>query len=191
DAALRRHALLATLEGCDRAARVVDQLLTLSRLEAEGAPALQPLDLCPVVRDVVAELAPQALAKGQPLELEAAPACRVAGDPTLLAVLVRNLIDNALRYSPRRACVQVHVGRTDGRVVLRVDDSGPGLDAPDLQRLGERFFRAAGGGESGSGLGWSIAQRIASAHGGTLSARRSEALGGLAVKLVLPAVDRG
>jgi two-component system sensor histidine kinase QseC len=190
DAGLRRHALLATLEGCDRSVRVVDQLLTLSRLESEGAPALQPIDLGPIVRDVVAELAPQALARQQLLELDAPVVCRVAGDRTLLAVLVRNLVDNALRYSPRHARVQVQVGRADGRVALRVDDSGPGLESADLQRLGERFFRVAGSGESGSGLGWSIARRIAAAHGGTLAARRSEALGGLAVELVLPAVDR-
>ena len=186
DAGLRRHALVATLEGCDRATRVVDQLLTLSRLEAEQMPSLQPLDLCPIVRDVVGEVAPRAIAKHQVLELDATAPCRVAGNPTLLAVLVRNLIDNAVRYSPPQAHVQVRVTGTNGRVVLTVDDSGPGLAAADLQRLGERFFRVAGSGESGSGLGWSIVRRIAAVHGGTLDARRSAGLGGLLVELTLP-----
>jgi two-component system sensor histidine kinase QseC len=189
DAALRRHALLATLEGCDRATRVVEQLLTLSRLEAEGAPALQPVDLRAVACDVVAEMAPRALAKQQSLELDAGGACPAAGNPTLLAVLVRNLVDNALRYSPPRARVLVHAGHADGRVVLRVEDGGPGLEADDPRRLGERFFRVAGSEESGSGLGWSIARRIAAAHGGTLNAQRSSALGDLAVELTLPAAE--
>jgi two-component system sensor histidine kinase QseC len=180
---------MATLEGCDRATRVVEQLLTLSRLEAEGEPALQPMDLCAVVRDVMAEMAPRAAAKQQTLELDAAGARLVPGNATLLAVLVRNLIDNAVRYSPPRARVLVRVGHADGRVILQVEDSGPGLDASDLRRLGERFFRVAGSGASGSGLGWSIVQRIAAAHGGTLSARRSTVLSGLAVELTLLAAD--
>jgi len=187
DAALQRHALRATLAGCDRATRVIEQLLTLSRLEAEGAPALQRLDLCAIAREVVAELAARAAAKQQRLEVDATAApCHVAGNATLLVVLLRNLVDNALRYSPPGAHVRVRVAGADGHVVLAVEDSGPGLAAADLRRLGERFFRVAGSGESGSGLGWSIARRIAGVHGGTLRAQRSTALGGLAVELVLP-----
>jgi two-component system, OmpR family, sensor histidine kinase QseC len=187
DATLRHQALLRTLEGCDRATRVVEQLLTLSRLEAESAPSLATVDLCAIVRDVLAELAPRAIATQQMLELDAGAACRVTGSPTLLMVLVRNLVDNALRYSPAGARVRVRVADSNGRIVLGVEDSGPGLAAADLQRLGERFFRVAGSGASGSGLGWSIARRIAAVHGGDLTASRSAGLGGLAVELSLPA----
>jgi two-component system sensor histidine kinase QseC len=217
----RRHALQAVLQGCERATRLVEQLLTLSRLEAEGAPALQPVALDELARQVLAELAPTALDRGQELALEAAPGCRVQAEPTLAAVLLRNLVDNAIRYSPSGARVLVRLapageaapaGRDsaidagtravagpqaqapqDARVPadaigvrLCVEDSGPGLDEAQRARLGERFFRVLGSGASGSGLGWSIVRRIAAAHGARVAVGRSEALGGLAVRVDWP-----
>ena len=187
DETARRHALQATLQGCDRAARLVEQLLTLSRLEAGGAPPLAVLDLSALVQRVVGELAPQALHKQQQITLDAAPGCRLRGEATLLAVLVRNLVDNAIRYSPAGATVRVGVEARGATVQLRVEDSGPGLDAAGLQRLGERFFRVLGSGQDGSGLGWSIVRRIAQVHGAELHAQRSASLGGLAVDAVWPA----
>jgi len=181
DGARRRHALQATLEGCDRATRLVEQLLTLSRLEAGAAPALQALDLRGLAQRVVGDAAPRAVAKGQTLEVQACAPCPVTGNETLLAVLVRNLVDNAVRYSPPGARVLVAVQQQAGQAVLSVEDSGAGLDEADLQRLGERFFRVPGSLESGSGLGWSIVRRIAAVHGLKLQACRSAALGGLKV----------
>ncbi|RYF15704.1 MAG: HAMP domain-containing protein [Comamonadaceae bacterium] len=187
EAAAREHALHLLLQGCDRAARLVQQLLTLSRLEADGRQAQARVDLAGVVRAVLADLAPAALARQQALDFEAAGECSVMGDATLLGVLVRNLADNAIRYSPAGARIAVRVHREAGQVLLQVHDSGPGLPDADLQRLGERFFRVTGNEAAGSGLGWSIAQRIAAAHGGTLEATRSESLGGLRVTASLPA----
>ncbi|MEO8159601.1 MAG: ATP-binding protein, partial [Betaproteobacteria bacterium] len=184
DDAQRRHALQGTLEGCDRATRVVQQLLTLSRLEAVAAPDLAAVDLGALTRQVVAELAPKAIARNQALELEATEACNVPGDETLLAILVRNLVDNAVRYSPPSARVKVGVQQKSGRVVLSVEDSGPGLDEADRRRLGERFFRLPGSSESGSGLGWSIVRRIAEVHRLELQVERSAELGGLAVRII-------
>lgn len=184
DDALRRRALRATLEGCDRAARLVDQLLTLSRLEAEHMPPMATLDLHALVQRVVAELVPKALEKNQAVEVGESAPCRIAGNETLLAVLVRNLVDNALRYSPQAARVRIGLLQKEGCFVLSVEDSGPGLPEDDRRRLGERFFRAPGNGESGSGLGWSIVQRIAQAHGFELQAEASTDLGGLAVRVM-------
>ncbi|ODV12883.1 MAG: two-component sensor histidine kinase [Rubrivivax sp. SCN 70-15] len=187
DAAQRRHALQATLDGCDRATRLVEQLLTLARLESTTARADRAVDLGAVVRQVAAEIAPKAVAKRQTLRLAAGPDCSVAGDETLLAVLVRNLIDNAVRYSPPAASIDVAVRRDADRVTLTVDDSGPGLAAADLERLGQRFFRVAGSGQDGSGLGWSIVRRIAQAHGMDVTVGRSETLGGLAIRITAAA----
>jgi two-component system sensor histidine kinase QseC len=184
DEAKRKHALLGTLEGCDRATRLVEQLLTLSRLEAVDAPVMAPVDLCTLTRHVVAEVAPRAIAKSQTLEFEGAEPCSLPGNETLLAVLVRNLVDNAVRYSPPGARVKVAVRQQAGHVVLSVEDSGPGLEDADRERLGERFFRLPGSLESGSGLGWSIARRIAAVHGLALQVRRSTELGGLAVRVI-------
>lgn len=183
DDAMRRRALQHTLDGCDRATRLVEQLLTLSRLEAAGLPAMAPVDFAELARRMVAELAPRAVAKGQALEFETAGDCRIPGNDTLLAVLVRNLVDNAVRYSPSGARVTVSVRERDGRVALEIEDSGPGLADAELGRLGERFFRALGGAESGSGLGWSIVRRIAAVHRLEVEAARSTILGGLAVRV--------
>jgi two-component system sensor histidine kinase QseC len=187
EAGARRHALLSTLEGCDRAARLVDQLLTLSRLEADAAPATQRVELVALARQVAADLAPRALAKRQALALEAPAVAWVQGNETLLAVLLRNLLDNAVRYSPAGARVELRLQAAPGGVDCTIEDSGPGLADAARARLGERFFRVGGSDESGSGLGWSIAERIAQVHGTRLQAGPSAALGGLAVSLRLPA----
>jgi two-component system, OmpR family, sensor histidine kinase QseC len=186
DEAQRRHALAATLAGCDRAGRLVEQLLTLSRLEAEASVAHGRVDLSELVRGVAAELAPASLQKQQALELDAAPGCVLAGDETLLAVLVRNLLDNAIRYSPVAARIAVQVQHGVDGIVLTVDDSGPGLLPEHLERLGQRFFRAGGTDMAGSGLGWSIVRRIAAASGAEIGVERSPALGGLRAHVVFP-----
>ncbi len=103
--------------------------------------------------------------------------------------MVRNLVDNAIRYSPPLARIAVSVGQRDGRTVLRVEDSGPGIGDDDLHRLGERFFRPAGTRPSGSGLGWSIVRRIAAAHVADIQVDRSPAFGGLRVTISWPAAN--
>ena len=102
-------------------------------------------------------------------------------------MLLRNLIDNALRYSPAGAEVQVAVAATADGVCLQVQDSGPGLTEADRQRLGERFFRVLGSDQAGSGLGWSIVRRIAAVHGASVEVAASAALGGLSVSVCWPA----
>ncbi|MGV8804104.1 MAG: ATP-binding protein [Polaromonas sp.] len=184
DEARRRQALLHTLQGCDRATRLVEQLLTLSRLEADDRGVMTPVDLLALTRRVVADVAPKAIGKHQTLEFDGSEPCVIAGNETLLAVLVRNLVDNAVRYSPPKARVSVSVRQQAGRVVLSVQDSGPGLEEAERRRLGERFFRLPGSLESGSGLGWSIVQRIAAVHGLTLKVEQSAQLGGLAVEVL-------
>ena len=184
DDALRQHALQGTLEGCDRATRLVEQLLSLSRLEALEAPVMAAVDLRAVAQQVVAELAPKAIGKQQTLEFEGDASCPIPGNATLLAVLVRNLVDNAVRYSPSSARIKVAVQLQGGQVALRVEDSGPGLDDADSTRLGERFFRVTGSLESGSGLGWSIVRRIAAVHRLDIEVGHSTELGGLAVRVI-------
>lgn len=186
DTAQRSHALQATLAGCDRATRVVEQLLTLARLESgSGAPA-NPVNLSATTRRVAADLAGAALARQQSLALDAADTCTLAGDETLVGVLVRNLIDNAIRYTPQGGRIQVSVSSESGHAILRIEDSGPGMTDLDAGRLGERFFRVLGNNQPGSGLGWSIVKRIAQVAGARVQACRSDLLGGLAVSVTWP-----
>ena len=192
DTTQRDHALQFTLAGCDRATRLVEQLLTLSRLEATANPgAALPLntaiDLSALTRRTCADLAPAALSRQQELALDAPDVCLVIGDETLLGVLVRNLIDNALRYSPAGATVQVSVASRAGQTELQVSDSGPGMTEAEIARLGERFYRVLGNEQPGSGLGWSIIRRISAVLGVRIRVSRSAALGGLCVTAGWPA----
>jgi two-component system sensor histidine kinase QseC len=186
DLAQRDHALRATLTGCDRASRLVEQLLTLARLEEGPVSALTSIDLSALTRRVATDLAPAALDRHQSLELDAVKPCTVLGAEMLVAVLVRNLIDNAIRYSPERARIWVSVQSESGQIVLRVQDSGPGMTEAELARLGERFFRVLGTEQPGNGLGWSIVARIAAVLNAKIEVRCSEMLGGLAVTVRWP-----
>ena len=192
DAAQRDHALHITLAGCDRATRLVEQLLTLSRLEASTSPGsamplTTSLDMSALTRRTLADLVPAALRRQQEVTLDANSPCPVTGDETLLGVLVRNLIDNALRYSPPGALVQVSVSAQSGQTELQVHDSGPGMTEPEMARLGERFYRVLGNEQPGSGLGWSIVRRISEVCGAQIRVQRSELLGGLSVIVRWPA----
>lgn len=185
----RRHALQNTVAGCDRASHLVDQLLTLARLESQSratATSATRFDLCAVTRQVVADLAPLASAKQQVLSLDALAECPASGDPALIAVLIRNLVDNAIRYSPMGARVRV-ILTNERRPRLTVEDSGPGLSTEVRHRLGERFFRFLGSGEDGSGLGWSIVRRVALVFELAIDIQPSARLSGLAVSITWPA----
>ncbi len=184
----RTEALTATLQGCDRATHLVEQLLQLARLEVE--PLVQPehTDLQACVATVLADLRHSAARRGQTLEWTppADQTLWVTTPAGLTRVLLRNLLDNALRYSPDGAAVRLVASPVGdgGSTRLSLHDSGPGLSEADMQRLGERFFRVLGTGQSGSGLGWSIVTRIARLYGLQTTVVRSAELGGLEVTLV-------
>lgn len=184
-AAERRRALDMAILGCDHAAHLVEQLLTLARLEPAQALARNEVcDLRAVARGVAADIAPGALSRHVELELAEGPPAPVAGDAALLAVLVRNLVDNAVRYSPAGTFVRVGVEAEGAAVRLTVTDQGPGVSAEDLARLGQRFFRVTGTDESGSGLGLSIVQRIAELHGAGVLFEPGPQAKGLCVSVV-------
>lgn len=189
DADERRHALGGVLQACDRLARLIDQLLTLARLEA-GTPAegRATVDVAALARQLAAQAVPQALARHQDLAVDGEGPRVVQGNEPLLGVLLRNLLDNALRYSPEGAQVRLSLpAAPGGNVQVVVEDSGPGLADADLARLGERFFRVLGNEAPGSGLGWSIIRRVAQSQGIGVQVDRSPTLGGLRVTLTVPA----
>jgi len=188
-----RSAALDTLvAGVDRATRLVEQLLTLARQEPGATQAaMQPLQLAPLLRQVLAEQAPLAQARGSSVSLQVEPSAEGAqlrGDAAALQVLLRNLVDNALRYTPTGGTVQVGLAREGAhRLLLTVDDSGPGIPEAERERVFERFVRGSAAGQaSGSGLGLAIVRSIAQRHGADVALRAS-ALGGLQVAVALPA----
>ncbi|MBN1083990.1 two-component system sensor histidine kinase QseC [Erwinia aphidicola] len=181
DSAMRHHALTSLDAGIDRATRLVDQLLTLSRLDSGQQLEKQRLDWQSIIQQAVVEHYSRAQAAGVELALDAPtePVIQL-GNPLLLALLVRNLLDNAIRYSPAGSDVRITL--TAGQ--LQVMDNGPGVSPEVLTRIGERFYRPPGQEQSGSGLGLSIVHQIAQLHGMkvTMSNRQE---GGFAVTVNL------
>ena len=178
-------ALAALTAGVDRASRLVEQLLALARTEP-GAPqpAPQPVALAALLRQVLADsAAPLAASRGSQVMLSADDSLAVPGDAAELQVLVRNLVDNALRYSPPGGTLQLTLAASPAGPLLTVDDSGPGIPEAERERVFERFVRGAASAETaGSGLGLAIVRSIARRHGASV-ALGSSPLGGLRVRL--------
>lgn len=168
DAAERDHALAQIAVGSRRASRLVEQLLTLARLDPAAPLPRAALRLDRLAAEVCADHGAAALEKQIALELDAPQETVVAGNADLLRILLRNLLDNALRYTPAGGQVRVVVGEERGRVMLAVCDSGPGIPAGDRENALRRFQRFAGQEIAGSGLGLSIVARIAELHGARL-----------------------
>jgi two-component system phosphate regulon sensor histidine kinase PhoR len=169
-----------------RLSRIVSDLLDLSRLEAER-PNLSPVRLDRVVADEADRLTSAAAGSGVRIEPAVEPVT-VRGARGDLALLVRNLLENAVRYSPEGGRVDVRLAERDGRAVLEVDDTGIGIPTRDLPRIFERFYRvdrARSRETGGTGLGLSIARHIAERHGGRIEAE-SELGRGSTFRVTLP-----
>jgi two-component system sensor histidine kinase QseC len=184
----RKRALDNVLAGCDRAAHLVEQLLTLARLEPGQLQSRVACELRSLAAAAVAEMAPGALEKGVDVQLIDGVESRVEGDPGLLRILMRNLIDNAIRYSPSGSTVRVSVGASEGAAEFSVNDQGPGIPAAARPLVWERFYRVLGTGEMGSGLGLSIVKRIAELHGAEVLLTEGEGGKGLRVAVTFPQV---
>lgn len=185
--AVRNEALDGLVAGAERTARLADQMLTLARIESgQTGGARGEVDLREVARAALVEAAPRALAKNIDVALDDGGGVRVQGYGGLLAVLARNLVDNAVRYTPAGGEVRVAVRGAGAHARLEVIDNGPGVPAEEISRLGERFHRLAAPGEQGSGLGLSIVKRIAELHGGTVRISPGPGGAGLAVAVELP-----
>ena len=178
----RNHALAQMMAGLDRATRLVEQMLRLARLDPlaqlQQPQSLNLAELAQRVAAGVQDAQPHARIR---LEL-ADDVPPIQGDPDLLEVALRNLVDNAIRYSPEGSEVAVVLQNIDGAQVLSVRDNGPGVPPEELPRLMERFYRGASVTAEGSGLGLTIVGRIAELHAARLElANREE--GGFEARL--------
>ncbi len=162
DPQAQAKALTQLHAGIDRASRLVEQLLTLSRLDSlESLDDVEPLNMADLLQSVVMDSYHPAQRAGIEIRLNILdPQVTRTGQQLLLSLLVRNLLDNAVRYSPRGSRVEVTL---DTHSVI-VRDNGPGIAPDALTRIGERFYRPPGQDQTGSGLGLSIVKRIAALH---------------------------
>lgn len=187
DPAAREAAVARLNQGIERAIRGVEQLLLLAREEAGSGPAGR-VDLQQVVKLAVADVLPLARHKQMDLGLAGNPSAQAvaefSGQAEALRILLRNLLENAVKYTPPNGQVDVSLEETEGQPVLTVEDSGPGIAPENRQRVFDRFFRASDTAqETGSGLGLAIVKAIAERHGATLTLGHSERLGGLKVEV--------
>lgn len=169
--------------GAERSAHTVHQLLTLARTETQLRRA--PLDLANLAREVAREWTPRALAAGMDLGYEGEEHLPQEGDALQLREALANLIDNALRYTPRGTAITLRVARLpQGGARLAVEDDGPGLPATDMDHVFQRFWRGSPL-PGGCGLGLAIVQEIALRHGGQARVQAARPHG-LQVELLLP-----
>lgn len=166
DAAARADAFAELRRGIERATHSVQQLLTLARQEPRaGERPLTPLPLADLVASVVADQLPLAEARQIDLGVRATErAGVVTGEADALLILVSNLVDNAIRYTPPGGTVDVAAGEDDSGPFVEVCDSGPGIPPEERERVFDRFYRRAQTDEPGSGLGLAIVQTIAGRH---------------------------
>lgn len=158
------QALRGIIEGVNRTARLSEQLLLLARLDYQDSALQSNIPLVELVRQSISRYVEKALDKDIDLSLYALEELYVVGNSMLLEVLVGNLIDNAIRYIPSKSCIEISIQKTHEQIVLSVKDNGFGLSDEDKKRVLNRFYRAEGTKESGSGLGLSIVECIAKAH---------------------------
>ena len=173
DPASMRHSLRQIAVSSQRAARMVNQLLAMARAEDTGQVLRrQVVDLADVTRAVVRDFVPRALERGIDLGYEGpdgpgpSSGSRVLGEPVLLGELVRNLVDNALQYTPAGGAVTARIaGEATGRgVMLQVEDTGPGIAPAERELIFQAFYRALGTQVDGSGLGLAIVLEVAQRH---------------------------
>ncbi|MCO5124982.1 MAG: ATP-binding protein [Rhizobacter sp.] len=197
DEASRREAVAELEYGVARSAHLIEQLLQVARSGPDGQPVrIEPVDLGELVRSVVGRMSAKADAKHIDLGAQTGKALRVDADPQALLVLLNNLVENALRYTPAGGTVDVGAALRDGHAVLYVVDDGPGIPEAERPRVFDRFYRGAdrasgagdgSGGDSGSGLGLAIVKAIAQRHGAQVSLHTPVSGRGLEVRVVFAA----
>lgn len=185
----RMRSLDQMLIGVDRTSRLLEQLLTLARVDPEtDLRQEEQVDLCLLAAEVMADLAPKAIEKNIELNLEENIKSVVNGHSDSLHILLRNLIDNAIRYTPEGGSVEVTINTYNDVVQLMIADSGTGIPEEERERIFERFYRRTGTKAAGSGLGLSIVKRIADLHQARIQLTDAK-LGGLCVIMQFPAAE--
>lgn len=183
----RRVAEQRLAAGIERATRLVEQLLSMARHEnnAEQPPA-EAVDLADVVRLALSETLPAANAKDIGIELQGAPQAMVRGRRDDLVLLARNLLDNAIKYTPAGGRIEIRLDTPPEGARLLIDDNGPGIPPAERARVFDRFYRLEGNAQPGSGLGLAIARAIAQRHGAAITLEDVPGGPGLRAQVAFP-----
>lgn len=180
------------LKETSRVGKLISDLLDLSRIEDPGSFSRAPVEVSGVAARVADETQPRAVAKGLTLRTQIEPKLWTQGDDQQLCLLVRNLVDNAIRYTPAGGHVSLEARRDEGQVLVRVTDDGIGIPLKSQARVFERFYRvdeARSRDQGGTGLGLAIVKHVADLYGGRVELR-SEFGEGSTFTVYLPAVEQ-
>jgi two-component system sensor histidine kinase QseC len=192
DAAQRSREVEQVIQDVDRTTHLVDQLLTLARLDREALTEnYSAVDLHSLVEDVIARLRTEAEARRIALALSREPAAPVRGNSAMLGALIRNLVDNAVRYTPAGGCVEIGLALRGDATILTVTDNGPGIPAGERARVFDRFYRGSTANAKGCGLGLSIVKRVAELHQAVVELADAPGGQGLQVRVTFPRVNPG
>jgi signal transduction histidine kinase len=192
DEARRSEAMAELAAGIERSQHLIEQLLNMARFGPDGeSMRREPVDLADLARSVVGAMSAKAEHRGLDLGAAGNPGIVVEGDANQLTVLLNNLVENALRYTPAGGVVDVEASVVEGRPMLRVVDSGPGVEAAERERVFGRFYRSQSApGQArdlaGSGLGLAIVRAIADLHAAVVSLHTPPSGRGLEVRVVFP-----
>jgi two-component system, OmpR family, sensor kinase len=187
DDTARQDAIVQLRSGIERSIALVEQLLALARLEGKPEEATETVDVEELARQAVADLLPIAHRKGIDVGLATSEPLQVASNRESLHLILRNLLDNAVKYTPAGGRVDIALGRDAQGAWLAVEDSGPGIPQAERQRVFDRFYRVAGSDAEGSGLGLAIVKTVADRLGASVQLGQSPTLGGLRAEVRFPA----
>lgn len=181
----------ALQDGVQRMSQLIEQIMLLNRTNPEHFKAkLQNMDLAALCREVIAELYPQILQKNQQVELCGASYVPLMADTFALRLMLVNLLGNAIKYTPADGEIKLTLATEQKLIKLTLEDSGPGIDPKEYQRVFDRFYRVGGdrhqSGQPGSGLGLAIVKEIVALHAGSLTLGPSGFASGLKITVELP-----
>lgn len=184
----RKTTLRKIISGVDRSTHVIQQLLTLSKMLPDATlerPTI--VHLARETTDVAALLAPEAINKNIELEfINPESRASIQGNAAAIGILIRNLLDNAIRYTPANGFIKISIEETLNQVILSVIDSGPGIPKELRERVFERFYRGVGNTTPGSGLGLGIVQQIVRLHQGKIQLVTPISGKGLKAQVIFP-----
>jgi signal transduction histidine kinase len=172
----------------DRATQMIEQLLELARLQA-GVTDMQPVDLHTVLIDTLQEISPLAERRHIQFKLHSTSSCLINGNAHALTIMLKNVIGNAIKFSPPASTIEITIESDAGQVILAVSDKGPGIPDQDKHKIFERFYRVKKSSHfSGSGLGLSIVKWVSDLHGADIKLRDNQPHG-LRFELIFPLVS--
>lgn len=184
----RKEAAQRLSEGIDRSIHLATQLLIASRsMAVKTAPDFKNVRLNELVQALMASFAVLASSKKIDIAFDSEAECRIRGDEEGLRVLVSNLLDNAIRYTPQNGKIIVRLGKEQGHPVLEVSDDGPGIPKNERDKVFQRFYRIPGTASTGSGLGLSIVKSVADNHNAAVSVSNGPFQRGTTIRIVFSA----